>query len=115
MTNWLANLAPDLERTFERFWLAIFFSALASLFLIAFLNRLAGSDGAGDMLGRLGMGFAVAAVFAVAGELFSENQIAESFRQGRLSRFLRVGVPALAFLLFQVSDTFWVVSPMLVP
>ncbi len=115
MMKRIAHLAPDLEKTFERFWLAMFFSALATLFLIAFINRLAGPEGAGDMLGRLGTGLAVAAVLAVAGVLFSENQIAESFRQGRLSRFVRIVVPALAFLLFQVTDTFWVVSPMLVP
>ncbi len=100
---WLEKQAPDFLLTGQRFPFAILFAALTTVVAIGALN---GVDGMRDEVwGRAALGFATAAVLAVAGVYFAESR-----PEARVfGAVLKYGLPIAVAAAFQVTDTGWFV------
>jgi hypothetical protein len=100
---WLEKQAPDFLLTGQRFPFAILFAALTTVVAIGALN---GVDGMRDEAwGRAALGFATAAVLAVAGVYFAESR-----PEARVfGAVLKYGLPIAVAATFQITDTGWFV------
>jgi hypothetical protein len=100
---WLEKQAPDFLLTGQRFPFAILFAALTTVVAIGALN---GVDGMRDEAwGRAALGFATAAVLAVAGVCFAESR-----PEARIfGVVLKYGLPIAVAAAFQITDTGWFV------
>lgn len=100
---WLEKQAPDFLLTGQRFPFAILFAALTTVVAIGALN---GVDGMRDEVwGRAALGFATAAVLAVAGVYFAESR-----PEARVfGAVLKYGLPIAVAATFQITDTGWFV------
>ncbi|MBN9361206.1 MULTISPECIES: DUF4153 domain-containing protein [unclassified Devosia] len=100
---WLEKQAPDFLLTGQRFPIAILFAALTTVVAIGALN---GVDGMRDEAwGRAALGFATAAVLAVAGVYFAESR-----PEARVfGAVLKYGLPIAVAATFQITDTGWFV------
>ena len=100
---WLEKQAPDFLLTGQRFPFAILFAALTTVVAIGALN---GVDGMRDEVwGRAALGFATAAVLAVAGVYFAESR-----PEARVfGAVLKYGLPIAVAATVQITDTGWFV------
>lgn len=100
---WLEKQAPDFLLTGQRFPFAILFAALTTVVAIGALN---GVDGMRDEVwGRAALGFATAAVLAVAGVYFAESR-----PEARVfGAVLKYGLPIAVAATFQITNTGWFV------
>jgi len=97
------KLAPDVLETLRRFPLAAIFLALTTAILLAGINSWITEQE--ELWGRLAIGLATGAIFAVAGTLFIESRPAAR----PLGLVLAYAVPFLAVGLLQIRDTYWFV------
>ncbi len=67
----LKNISPDISLTLKRFPLPIFLLAITTILTIGLTNDLISSKN--DFWPLMALGFAIAAIFATAGRLFSES------------------------------------------
>jgi hypothetical protein len=100
---WLEKQAPDFLLTGQRFPFAILFAALTTVVAIGALN---GVDGMRDEeWARAALGFATAAVLAVAGVYFAESRPEARV----LGAILKYGLPIAVAVAFQITDIGWFV------
>jgi hypothetical protein len=97
------KLAPDVLETLRRFPLATIFLALTTAILLAGINNWITQNQ--ELWGRLAVGLATGAIFAVAGVLFTESRPTDR----PLGPILAFALPVLAIVLLQIGDTHWFV------
>jgi hypothetical protein len=100
---WLEKQAPDFLVTGQRFPLAILSAALTTIVVIGAINGVEWMRD--DMWGRAALGFATAAVLAVAGVYFAESRPEARIAGPILKYAVPVGVAAA----FQITDINWFV------
>lgn len=100
---WLEKQAPDFLLTGQRFPFAIVFAALTTIVVIGAIN---GVDWMRDEVwGRAALGFATAAVLAVAGVYFAESR-----PEARIAGLiLKYALPVAVAAAFQITDIAWFV------
>lgn len=100
---WLEKQAPDLLVTGQRFPFAILFAALTTIVVIGAINGVEWMRD--DVWGRAALGFATAAVLAVAGVYFAESR-PEARIAGPILKYV---VPVAVAAAFQITDINWFV------
>ncbi len=100
---WLEKQAPDFLLTGQRFWFAILFAALTTIVVIGAINGIA--EMREEVWARAALGFATAAVLAVAGVYFAESRPGARVAGALLKYALPIAVAAA----FQITDIAWFV------
>lgn len=108
-TTWFEGLAPDVTVTVRRFPLAVALAALTTVVALAAINQTTWLPE--EDWFRLALGFASAAVCAVAGVFVVESRPNDK-RFGFVALY---AVPLVVLGLFQVRDAAWVATPLLLP
>ncbi len=100
---WLQRQAPDFVETWQRFPLAIAFTAAMTAITLFAINDVEWLRQ--EVWARAAAGFGAGSIFAVAGVYFADSR-PEARRWGLALKYL---VPLLAIALFEVTDIAWFV------
>lgn len=107
MKAWLERRVPELVATFSRFPLALLLAAGAVAMVVGALN---GSEWfRTEDAGRVALGFATGAIFAVGGQLFRESRPRPAWLAAFVAWILPIAVAALT----EVRDSTWIFPFML--